>query len=724
MRKIAILTIMLSLVLLLQGGNAMSDYNIQMSQRNSNNTNWDNLYPKTKAENVITANGNVATDLASKASITYVDNKTSSLASGSPKGVYATVSALTTAYPGGNTNIYVVNADKKWYYWNGTAWTAGGDFLGSDTSNTVNGLVNGLATPLSFGSLAKSTGDFTSFRNYSATFKGWANQFSKANFSDTITRIEVYATTTANSTINLVVYNSGMATELYRTTAISGTSGQGKIVFNVNIPLSILTDTFYIAFTTDLSTFGIMPANAQTDAGYTGTIYYYSTSWQPSSTGYNGDMKVFTGYQAVLKPHTHTVSDITDLSIGTNKVKLSLPDKYDLVVGDTFELFYRGIILANNPYNYNIKVLSSKGSAYKRKYVYKPVVGDVGTQTLNISVYNDDDVLLDTKTVNLVVKAKASNPTSTKNILCVGDSLTSGGQWVTELHNRIVTQDGLSNMKFIGTQGTAPNKYEGYGGWTYDYYLSNINTGSVVWAVGSHDKDTTDQKAIYKDSNSVQWSLETIQSGKIKLVRISASGTLPSSGTLTWISGGTHTGNITYTSTIAEMNSPFWNETTNAVDFNNYATEIGVSSIDYCYILLGWNNTGSTESAYKASMRSFIDKLRASFPTTKIGLVGLQVPDPDGLGANYGASWNYKDTLKFVFEMNRWIKEVSAEYTDIEFINLAGQFDSEYNMQSADLSVNTRNATTERRGTNGVHPALEGYYQIADAVYRNLTGRI
>lgn len=61
-----------------------------------------------------------------KAEKTYVDALTASLASGSPKGTYATLTALQTAFPTGNANIYVVTADGKWYYWNGTAWTAGG----------------------------------------------------------------------------------------------------------------------------------------------------------------------------------------------------------------------------------------------------------------------------------------------------------------------------------------------------------------------------------------------------------------------------------------------------------------------------------------------------------------------------------------------------------------------------------------------------------------------
>lgn len=46
--------------------------------------------------------------------------------SGSPKGVYATLSALQAAYPTGAEGIYVVQADGHWYYWNGNAWTDGG----------------------------------------------------------------------------------------------------------------------------------------------------------------------------------------------------------------------------------------------------------------------------------------------------------------------------------------------------------------------------------------------------------------------------------------------------------------------------------------------------------------------------------------------------------------------------------------------------------------------
>ena len=50
------------------------------------------------------------------------------MGSATPKGVYATLVALQTAFPTGTTGIYLVTADGKWYFWNGSAWTVGGTY--------------------------------------------------------------------------------------------------------------------------------------------------------------------------------------------------------------------------------------------------------------------------------------------------------------------------------------------------------------------------------------------------------------------------------------------------------------------------------------------------------------------------------------------------------------------------------------------------------------------
>lgn len=68
--------------------------------------------------------------------ITSLTSQVQSATSGSPKGVYATVSDLETADPD-HDYIYLVTADGKWYYYDTslTAWTAGGVYQASSIAN-------------------------------------------------------------------------------------------------------------------------------------------------------------------------------------------------------------------------------------------------------------------------------------------------------------------------------------------------------------------------------------------------------------------------------------------------------------------------------------------------------------------------------------------------------------------------------------------------------------
>lgn len=65
-------------------------------------------------------------------------NLIQSAASGSPKGVYSTLTALQNAFPTGTNGIYVVSENGHWYYWSGTAWTDGGVYLASVSDSELN----------------------------------------------------------------------------------------------------------------------------------------------------------------------------------------------------------------------------------------------------------------------------------------------------------------------------------------------------------------------------------------------------------------------------------------------------------------------------------------------------------------------------------------------------------------------------------------------------------
>ena len=409
---------------------------------------------------------------------------------------------------------------------------------------------------------------------------------------------------------------------------------------------------------------------------------------------------------------------------------LSLPDKYELVVGDTFELFYQGIVKATHWDVFDVEVTCQKGSAFERKYVYTPVPADIGNVPCIVTLYDPYHKKMDEKTVTLSVKAKASSPASQKVVLYVGDSLTNGGYAPGEFKRRLVGSggtpagDGLSNITFIGTVHNNDCDYEGYGGWTWTSYNTDNSSNAYMWiTVASHDKtETEDQHSIYRASNSTEWKLETIESGRIKIIRTTGTAALPSSGTLTWVSGGTNHSDIVYSASAQAAGNPFWNESSNKVDFASYATAQGVSRIDYVYVLLGWNGSGTSESDTKANVKTFIDNVLTSFPNCKIVLLGIQCPARDGLATNYGASGilaHFYSALSHMCNLNKWYADVAADYANVSFVNIAGQFDTKYNMPTTSMQVNARNTATVSIQSNGVHPLPSGYYQIADACWRD-----
>lgn len=411
-------------------------------------------------------------------------------------------------------------------------------------------------------------------------------------------------------------------------------------------------------------------------------------------------------------------------------VKLRLPSKYDLVVGDTFQLFYKGIIDAVNDEDFYTYVDCAKGNTYQRMYEITP--STAGNVNATVYLYDNLMRMIDSKQVALAVHSKPSSPVASKTILCVGDSLTVGGAWPKEFCRRLVGTggtpegDNLRNISFIGTLDADGVGYEGYGGWKF----TNYNTASVDYNAKvitcTHDKTSSDQHSIYKDANNAEWKLETIESGTIKILAVSGSySSFPSTGTLTWVSGGVNHSSIVYTASENAPGNPFWNSSESKVDFEWYAGNLGVSSIDYVFVLLGWNNAGSTKSQYKAAAQTFIDNVQTGFPDAKIVLMGIEIPARDGLGVNYGATGvysKYYELVKYVHDLDDWYDELASENQNVYHINVSGQFDTKYNMLTATRPVNTRNSTTETYQANGVHPATSGKLQIADAAYRSFAG--
>lgn len=193
---------------------------------------------------------------------------------------------------------------------------------------------------------------------------------------------------------------------------------------------------------------------------------------------------VFTGVD-VDDPRTIAMSSIVGNE--NNIVYIHMAEEYALVVGDTFELFYKGIISAVNPDIFDIRIICDKGNAFTKRYIWTPTDDDIGAHNLTVELYGINHNLLHTKTVKLVVKGKAPSPSSPINVLCVGDSLTAQGIWPAEVHRRLTAStgapvgDSLSNINFIGSMSVGGVGYEGHAGWSITSYTTANNGENPFW---------------------------------------------------------------------------------------------------------------------------------------------------------------------------------------------------------------------------------------------------
>lgn len=441
-----------------------------------------------------------------------------------------------------------------------------------------------------------------------------------------------------------------------------------------------------------------------------------------------------------METYINGIKITNDKEVSKEELDISLPDTIHAVVGDTLQLFYRGIVKAVNPYNYDILVSCIKGKQYPRYYEFTPTSEDVGSIPFKITIKDNNRNVIAEKSCIINVVNVASSPTSVKKIACFGDSLTYNGAWVAEAYRRLTQSggspaaNGLSNIEFVGAKEKDGAGYFGEGGWTWDSYTTK---GGNAYRFQVNNVSSLSVGSRYTNNGNTFTILEiniTDGSGNI-LCSVSSLTPAPSeSGTLIK-SSGTGDNNITFTSYSQDSANPLWDSSANKMTFIPYANKYANGNIDIVYTLLSWNGQTPGKEDFSdvtAKIKIFADTLHTEFPNAKLKIMGIQVPSVNGgMGANYGATGtSYSDGYGMVvtaLNQNKAYQDFanSEGYKDfVEFVNVSAEFDTEYNMPYSEVNVNTRSTTKEKRGTNGVHPSNEGYMQIADVVYRNMMANL
>ena len=352
-----------------------------------------------------------------------------------------------------------------------------------------------------------------------------------------------------------------------------------------------------------------------------------------------------------------------------DKIRVVLPQKYDLVTGDTFQLFYRGVVEAPDPFCYDILAVCEKGKNFPRYFEFLPE--EPGEHKLTIYVYGPDRTLLGQGQTLLKV-AQPVSPARQLNVLCFGASMVAGGQWASEAYRRLTAEDGqpaglgLENISFIGTKEKNGAGYEGYGGWRWDSYFSTRVDDFWVICEG-HDKDETDQHSLWLDEKGNLWKLETIVPGYLKFVREGGhKSDMPSVGKLQHYANAVHKENVEIDRSFPENISPFMDPERQVIDFRSYCERHGFGAIGAVYVLLGWNGLGNVKVPWRehcqkivADAKQVIDLLHRDYPQAQVRILGLPVPSVrGGTGANYGARLPYCDD----YGLTRYVMDLNLAY--------------------------------------------------------------
>ncbi|NCC47366.1 MAG: hypothetical protein EOM16_10125, partial [Bacteroidia bacterium] len=348
-------------------------------------------------------------------------------------------------------------------------------------------------------------------------------------------------------------------------------------------------------------------------------------------------------FQQISESNVRNIEGRLEISIEPDVIDISLPDKIYAIVGDTLQMFYRGMIAHPYPYIYDILPTCSKGKNYPRYFYYLPTVNDVGTTPFKVEVKDKDGNILGSKTCNLVTKAAVQAPATDKKVLCVGDSLTNAGTWCIEASRRLIGTGGtpvglgLTNISFLGRKTGSGIGWEGNGGWTWDTYKG---AGVLVEAYKfyvSGVETAPSMGATYTNNGNTYTIFEINITAGTGYVSATGTGTPTASGTLTKVTGGGDA-TLTFSSSEATAGNPFWDADTNSLDFPWYVNTYMNGGCDVIYFLLSWNGQTPHRTDFTSVINSakvLVDHIHTNYPNCKMKIMGIQVPSLNGgMGAN------------------------------------------------------------------------------------------
>ena len=414
----------------------------------------------------------------------------------------------------------------------------------------------------------------------------------------------------------------------------------------------------------------------------------------------------------------------------TQDIIVQIPSVVYAVVGTELNIWNDTISLSldrglQSPLNYHVEWNCSKGKITDRGFRFTPVVGDIGTHSCTCYLYDTFGNLINSKTFQIVVKAKNALA-SAKSILFVSDSLGASSYSNTNTN--------FADANRFG--GIAPTIYnESTGGWHWGSYAT---AGTTMQRVQVSGITALNVGAMYTTGDGYNYEIREVNiTGGTGNVLIKKYNNPPygirdlplPSGTLTKVSGSGDS-SFNYTNGVNEAGNPFWNN--GVVDIAYYRNNKGIANpFDMVIFQLGVNSNGDINVSGR--IQGYIDLLYQAFIDDNpnclfiLSCTPICTNDQSALGANYGAqskTWgiNYAKNEYRFRELYNVLAAASENYPNLKVVGTNLNVDRYYGYDKLQKNVSERCSEKVYEHTNYVHPATSGYQQIGDSLFASIIG--
>lgn len=390
---------------------------------------------------------------------------------------FATLVALQTAYPTGDTKDHIVGADGHRYYWSGSAWADGGAYQAVE-------LIDGGVQPNNL------SDDYDLLKRTDTT-----KQNGRMTGYDTGTLLPIINTDATYQTYKMIIPGDSGQMKYYLNPALTGILGimfvdgtnKRRFSFSVSSLLANTTGETWVSYASNEVTINLtgLATRVSTWVAADRPTHIYISAYAADSNWTNVT-DVFNIFE--LGWTTKVTKDDLNPTIkeDLNTAELVLPSAVPLVVGRQLNLYYENI-LYNSMLDGVGKVMTQQtdvgGKFYTDVWQVNPNYETLTTKQCNVRLHaNDLTNITQTKSFNLKVVPKNA-VSGNKKVMIIGDSKVNAGTIPSELVN-LFSADGYMTADFIGSRGTAPALHEGRPGWSAKYYCtvaSFNNSANIFW---------------------------------------------------------------------------------------------------------------------------------------------------------------------------------------------------------------------------------------------------